>query len=138
MVRVFAFLMHASDALESGRGLSCVEDPDWFERSLTGEMLHWIDVGQPDLKRVKRSLSQARQVTVLSYGNRATDVWWEKEGAAMRGLERVRIYRLDATASGALAALAARTMNYQCMVQDGEYCIGTQSGMVEIRPQTLV
>ena len=86
MVRVFAFVMHASETLEAGRGLSCVEDPDWFERSLTGEILHWIDVGQPDLKRVKRSLSQARRVTVLSYGSRATDVWWEKEGPAMRAL----------------------------------------------------
>ena len=48
------------------------------------------------------------------------------------------IYRLDAEACRTLAGLAGRTMNYQCMVQDGEFCLGTNSGMVQIQPLKLL
>lgn len=137
MARVLAFAMHASARLEAGRGLSCIEDPDWLERELDGTLARWIDVGLPDLKRVKRALSQARQVAVLSYGGRATDVWWQKEGPALQRLERARFYRLGADDSQALTAWCARSMALQCTVQDGEYCLSGDAGLLQLRLDSL-
>lgn len=135
MVRVFAFLMAASDSLEFGRGISCVEDPDLMERDLTGRILRWIDVGQIDLKRAKRALSQADETWLISYGNRATDVWWSKEGPALCRLERLHIYRIETEDCAALTALCSRNLNLQVMVQDGEFTIASGNDLINIRPR---
>lgn len=134
MVRLFGFLMAASEYLEFGRGLSCVEDPDLMERDLTGRIIRWIDVGQIDLKRAKRALSQADDVWLLSYGSRSTDVWWTKEGPDLRKLERLRIFRLSADDCAALGQLCARNMSLQVMVQDGEFSIAAGDDMITLRP----
>lgn len=133
MVRLFAFVMAASEHLEFGRGLSCVDDPDLMERDLTGRITRWIDVGQIDLKRAKRALSQADEVWLFSYGSRSTDAWWAKEGPDLRRLERLRIFRLNADDCAALTALCARNLSLQVMVQDGEFGIAGDGDMISIR-----
>ena len=48
MVRLLAFALHADEALEFGRGLSAEDEPDLWQRDLTGAIERWIDVGLPD------------------------------------------------------------------------------------------
>ena len=65
MVRVLAFACHASDSLQFTRGLSSDEDePDIWDKDLTGNIETWIDVGQPDPKRVRKACGRARQVFI--------------------------------------------------------------------------
>ena len=52
MVRVLAYALHAHEALSFGKGLSTDDEPDLWQKDLTGAIELWIDVGQPDEKRI--------------------------------------------------------------------------------------
>jgi uncharacterized protein YaeQ len=58
MVRLLAFALNvpADDhdgALEAAGGLSDTDDPDLWQRDLTGRIVHWIEVGQPDAAELR-------------------------------------------------------------------------------------
>ena len=48
MVRLLAFVRHAHEALSFGRGLSTEDEPDLWQRDLTGVIELWIEVGERD------------------------------------------------------------------------------------------
>ena len=55
MVRLLAFVQHAHEALAFGRGLSADDEPDLWRRDLTGAVELWIEVGQPEEKRLRKA-----------------------------------------------------------------------------------
>ena len=76
MMRVLAFALNAHEHLEFGKGLSDVDEPHLCQKDLTGQIVHWIDVGLPEEKRLVRASGKAGRVTVYAYG-RGVDVWWK-------------------------------------------------------------
>src|SRR4051812_5437311 len=67
MVRVLAYAIHADEALLFGKGLSEDDEPDLWIKDLTGAIKLWIDVGQPDEKRIRRACGRADRVFVYAY-----------------------------------------------------------------------
>ena len=121
MVRLLAFAFHAGDRLEFGRGLSTTEEPDLWEHDLTGRVLLWIDVGQPDERRVRKACAQSARVAVYAYGpGRTVDLWWEKASAELSRFDNLSVAALDPSATATLAAQAERTMRLQATIQDGD------------------
>src|SRR5690242_20968621 len=64
MVRVLAFALNPHEHLEFGKGLSATDEPDLWQKDLTGAIKHWIEVGQPDDKHLLRACGRAGRVTV--------------------------------------------------------------------------
>jgi uncharacterized protein YaeQ len=118
MVRLLAFALYADERLELGKGLSSEDEPDLWRKDLTGEILEWIELGQPDEQRIRKACGRARQVIVLNYAGRAADIWWDKNKALLARAKNLTVIDIPATAVSALAALAERTMRLQCMIQD--------------------
>jgi uncharacterized protein YaeQ len=135
MIRLLAFALFADDALIFGRGLSTQDEPDLWQKDLTGDILHWIDVGQPEEQRLRRACGRARRVTVITYGGRASDLWWEKNGASLARLENLTVLDVPADLSAALAALASRSMQWQALIQDGELQLMSEAGTVSVQPR---
>lgn len=50
MVRLIGFAMYANEALIFGKGLSDDEEPDLWQKDLTGAIELWMDVGLPTEK----------------------------------------------------------------------------------------
>jgi uncharacterized protein YaeQ len=48
MLRILAFALHADEALQFGRGIGTDDEPDLWQKDLTGVIELWIDVSQPD------------------------------------------------------------------------------------------
>ena len=48
MVRLLAFAQNAHEALSFANGLSTDDEPDLWQKDLTGAIELWIDVGLPD------------------------------------------------------------------------------------------
>jgi uncharacterized protein YaeQ len=117
MVRVLAFALHAHEALTFGKGLSTEDEPDLWQKDLTGAIDLWIDVGQPDEKRILKACGRAAQVVVYSYSG-TSHVWWNQIGAKVARARNLRVLELPSSATQALAGLAERTMRLQCMIQD--------------------
>ena len=91
MVRVLAFALHADENLAFGRGLSTEDEPDLSLRDLTGALDLWIDVGLPDERDVRKACGRARAVSVLAYGGRAVDLWWEGVREKLERQERLDV-----------------------------------------------
>ena len=51
-VRILGYALWYGEQLGFGRGLSDVDEPALWEKSLDDRVLHWIEVGQPDAERL--------------------------------------------------------------------------------------
>ena len=135
MVRVLAFALLASDTLEFGRGLSTQDEPDLWQKDLTGDIERWIDLGQPDEQRIRRACGRAREVVVVNYGGRAADLWWEKNAVGLSRLDNLGVIDIAAGDCSALAVLATRNMTLQVLIQDGQVQFIGEDGSVGLEPR---
>lgn len=119
MVRLLAFALNASETLCFGRGLSAEDEPDLWQKDLTGSVSLWIDVGLPDERVVRKAASRADKVTVYAYGGRAASVWWSQAEARLSSIRNLEVYAIPAEASRTLGSLAERSMDLQCLIQEG-------------------
>jgi uncharacterized protein YaeQ len=118
MVRLLAFALFADERLEFGKGLSSEDEPDLWRKALSGEIEQWIDLGQPDEQRIRRACGRAREVIVVNYGGRASDVWWEKNAGTLARSKNLVVIDVS-SATAALTAIVERSMRLQCNIQDG-------------------
>ncbi len=125
MVRVAAFALFAQERLEFCKGLSDIDEPDLWQKDLTGAIETWIDVGQPDERRIAKASGRAKEVIVIAYGGRTSDIWWQGVRSKVERLRNVTVWSLDDGVAAALGNLAERTMRLQCTVQDGAAWLGS-------------
>lgn len=136
MVRVLAYALHAQEGIAFTKGLFDVDEPEVWVKNLAGEITLWIDLGQPDDARIRRACSRADQVVVLCYSS-SCEVWWKQIASKLTRFTNLTVLQLPAETSPALAALAERSMRLQCMVQDGEIWINTDTASVPVKLATL-
>lgn len=137
MVRLLAFALFADPALGFGKGLCVDDEPDLWQKDLTGAIERWIDVGQPDEKWVRKACGRAAEVVVVAYG-RAADVWWGGVRARLARQAGLRVIELDRDATAALARLAERTMRLQVSIQDSQVWVTNGRDTVQLEPRTLL
>lgn len=131
MMRLLAFIRHASDSLAFGKGLSDVQEPDLWQKDLTGEIGLWIEVGQPDERALLKACGRAGQVVVYSYAPHST-LWRSQLGSRIDRMRNLQILNVAADTSAALASLAQRGMQLQCTIQDGQIWITDQAQTVQV------
>jgi len=131
MVRLLAFALHAHEALVFGKGLSADDEPDLWQKDLTGAIDLWIEVGQPDEKRILKACGRAAQVVVYSYSS-AGHIWWNQIASKIERAKNLRVLSLQSEVSTALAKLARRTMQLQCTIQDGQVWMGDGDQTVQL------
>ena len=117
MVRCLAYALQAGEQLGFGKGLSDVEEPDLWQRDLTGAIELWIEVGQPDEKRILKACGRAAQVIVYSYSGNSK-IWWDQISGKVGRAKNLTVINLPVITSQALAKLAQRNMKLQCTIQD--------------------
>ena len=135
MVRLLAFALYADEALEFGRGLSAENEPDLWQRDLTGAIERWIEVGLPDEREVRKACGRARSVDILAYGGRAVELWWEGARAKLERQKGLTVTEVPLDASRALAQLAGRSMHLQVTIQEGHVLVadGASSISADLR-----
>ncbi|HET9044938.1 MAG TPA: YaeQ family protein [Burkholderiales bacterium] len=137
MVRLLAFAHGASDRLAFGKGISDTDEPDLWERDLTGAIERWVEVGLPDERRLAKAAGRAREVVVYAYGARAVPVWWGEIEAKLARLSNVSVFGVPADASRDLEALARRTMRLQFTIQEGHVLVTSDDGSVSFDLERL-
>jgi uncharacterized protein YaeQ len=134
MVRLVAFALHADPALEFTKGLSTQDEPDLWRKTLSGDIALWIDIGQPDEKRLRKAAGRAAQVVVYSYSGRSAVEWWEQMRGKLGRFGNVAVVDLPAEQIAALDTLVQRSMRLQCTIQDGELWLGDTVNTVHLTP----
>jgi uncharacterized protein YaeQ len=132
MARVLAYAVYAQEGIAFTKGLFDVDEPEVWVKRLTGEIKLWIDLGQPDEARIRRACSRAEQVVVLCYGS-GCEVWWKQIASKLTRFSHLTVLQLPADTTQALAALAARGMRLQCMVEDGEIWLNSDMESVPVK-----
>jgi uncharacterized protein YaeQ len=136
MVRILAFVLHASETLAFGKGLSADDEPDLWQKDLTGAIEYWIEVGQPDERRIMKACGRAAEVWIYSYGN-VSNIWWNQIAGKLDRARNLRVLQLAPADTDALARLAQRSMQLQCTIQDGQLWINAEGETLTIQPACL-
>ncbi|MDP2761522.1 MAG: YaeQ family protein [Sideroxyarcus sp.] len=134
MMRLLAFALYADESLTFGKGMSNDEEPDLWQKDLTGAIERWIDVGLPDERATRKACGRADQVVVISYG-RAANIWWNENRSKLQRLSNLTVLNLASETTLALAALASRNMQLQCTLQENDIMMTSDAGMIEIEPK---
>lgn len=136
MVRLLMYALHAQEGIAFTKGLFDVDEPEVWVKDLTGEIRLWIEIGQPDETRLRKACSRAEQVVSVCYSS-SCEVWWKQIENKLARLDNLVVLRLSSGTSQALAAMAERTMQLQCLVQDGEAWISTDAARVQVELKLL-
>ena len=131
MARVLAYALNAQEGIAFTKGLFDVDEPEVWVKSLTDEIILWIDLGQPDEARIRRACSRAEQVVVLCYSS-SCELWWKTIASKLTRLTNLTVLQLPTDTSQALAGLVDRGMRLQCMVQDGDIWINSDKANVQV------
>jgi uncharacterized protein YaeQ len=131
MIRVLAFIIHAHELLVFGKGLSADDEPDLWQKDLTGAIDLWIDVGQPDDKRMLKACGRSARVVVYSYST-TSSIWWNQVGSRIERARNLSVINVPAATSQELASFAERSMQLQCTIQDGQIWITCKDRTVQV------
>ena len=134
--RLIAYLLWYSESLAFGRGLSDVDEPALWDKSLDGRVLHWIEVGLPDAERLTWCSRRAERVSLLAYGR--VDIWESKVLPAVSSLKNVHVASLPQESLSAIASGLSRTIDWAVMISEGSLFITDANGQHEITPQWLL
>ncbi len=132
MIRVLVFALYASEQLSFTKGLSSDDEPDLWQKSLTDEIEIWIDLGQPDEKRIRKACGRAKQAVLINYGGKTSDSWWQQNQKILQRFDNLSVLDLPETQSKELAELADRNMQLSVTIQDGHSLVSSDAGNVDI------
>jgi uncharacterized protein YaeQ len=135
MVRLLAFALNASESLAFTRGISSDDEPDLWQKNLNDEIELWIELGQPEEKRIRKACARATQVIIYTYQPRSAPIWWQQLADKLERFDNLSVYHLPEDSASQLAALAARSMQLQCTIQDGSAWFSSGEQSLSITPQ---
>ncbi|KGK78769.1 YaeQ family protein [Thalassobacter stenotrophicus] len=134
MVRLVAFALNAHEHLEMTKGLSTDDEPDIWQKSLSGELDVWVALGLPSEKVIRQSCGKAGRVILYPYGGKTAEMWWDKVKNSTTRFDNLQVVNLAEADTDALAKLASRTMKLQVNIQDGEVMVSVDDSMVYLTP----
>ncbi len=135
MVRIIAFALNAHENLEMTKGISTEDEPDIWQKSLSGELDVWVALGLPSEKVMRQSCSKAGKVIIYPYGGRMADVWWDKIKTSTTRFENLDVVSFSEQDTAELAKLASRAMKLQVNIQDGEVMVSVGDTIVYVTPR---
>jgi uncharacterized protein YaeQ len=136
MIRLLAFALHADPALAFTKDLFDVDEPALWQKDLTGAIQTWIEVGQPDEKRLMKACGRAARVLVYSY-SATSHIWFKQIANKVERARNLSIVNIPDEASAALERLAKRSMQLQCTIQDGQVWLTDGADTVLVERETF-
>ena len=141
LVRLLAFVLNApaeadGEPLEFAKDMWEPDEPALWRKGRTGRILHWIEVGQPDERRLLRVSARVDRVSVYGLGSGPAQ-WWRELEPRLTRMRNLEVWQIPSDQSQALVALAQRTMQLQVTVQDGSIWVGDATHTVEVAPRKL-
>ncbi|NOQ94190.1 MAG: hypothetical protein GQ547_06105 [Methylophaga sp.] len=129
MIRLIAFMANANERLGFTKGIASDDEPDLWEKSLTNEIELWIDLGQPDEKRIRKACGRAKQVIIYTYHEGKARVWWQQQKQKCQRFNNLKVIHINAEG---LEAMIKRSMQLQCNIQDDEIYLSDDESNVTI------
>jgi len=143
MIRVLALALGwpadtSEGTIELAKDMWEPDEPALWQKNYSDEILHWVEVGQPDDKRLMKAAGRARQVSLYAFQS-STPIWWSGIATKLTRAQNLTVWQIPTEQSQALAQLAQRGMQLQVTVQDGTLWVNDGvHDSVEITPIKLM
>jgi uncharacterized protein YaeQ len=142
MIRVLALALSwpadtSEGTIELAKDMWEPDEPALWQKNYSGEIVHWVEMGQPDEKRLMKASGRAQKVSVWAYQH-STPIWWDGISSKLSRARNITVLQIPNNDSQNLAKLVERTMQLQISVQDGTVWINDGSQSVEITPIPLM
>ena len=124
MIRLVAFALNAHEQLSFTKGISSDDEPDLWLKSLSGEIELWIELGQPDEKRLRKACGRSKRVIVYAYAERSATLWWQQNQQSFKRFENLSVALLSVGNEEILRDLVQRNMSLACTIQEGQIWLG--------------
>ena len=134
MVRILAFALNAHEQLEFTRGISTNDEPDIWQKSLSGELELWVALGLPGENIVRQSCGKANEVIVYCYGGSTAKVWWDKIKNSTTRFNNLQVTNFSKKDTSELEKLARRSMKLQVNIQSGDVMVSLDDSIVYVTP----
>ena len=118
MVRLAAFALNADETLSFCKGISQDDEPDLWKKSLDGAIELWIDLGQPDEKRIKKACGRSEKVIIYTFQEGMSAPWFKQLENSLKRFKNLSVIHLKTDV--ALESLTNRSMHLQCNLSDNE------------------
>lgn len=118
MVRLAAFALNADEDLTFTKGISQDDEPDLWIKALDGSIKLWIDLGQPDEKRIKKACGRSEKVIIYMFVQNSAEAWWKQMENSLKRFKNLSVVLLKM--DGEIESLLKRGMSLQCNISDGE------------------
>lgn len=136
MIRLIAFILNADDTLAFSKGISQDDEPDLWRKSLGGEIELWIDLGQPDAKRIKKACGRSEKVIIYTYQEGMASSWWKQINTSLTRFTNLQVIHLEI--EGDIEVLAKRAMSLQANISDGELTLMDEEQSVVVREKPWI
>lgn len=130
MLRLAAFALNASDRLIVTADIDADDEPALWEKDYGGEIKLWIELGQPDEKRVRKACGRSEKVIVYTYNLGSAMTWWEQNRAAYGRFKNLSVMHIHADD---IESLSERSMRIQCNICDAELSLHSNNKDVYIK-----
>jgi len=118
MIRLIAFVLNVNDTLMFCKGISQDDEPDLWQKSLGGDIEMWIDLGQPDEKRIKKACGRSESVIIYTFKENVASTWFKQIENSLIRFKNLKIIYLNI--DGDIELLTQHSMNLQCNIIDNE------------------
>lgn len=135
-VRLLAYCLNSGRGLEFTKGLSTADEPDIWQHSDSGEIEHWIELGQLEEPRLRKACGKAKRVSVYAFG-KSSPTWWKINGDAISALPRIHVWQFPWEEVEAAADLMNRTMKLGLSAVSGTLYLDDGNKSVTLEPKLL-
>ncbi len=133
MVRLAAFVLNADEELSFSKGISQDDEPDLWQKALDGEIKLWIDLGQPDEKRIRKACGRSEKVIIYTYQEGSALSWWKQAEKSLKRFKNLSVVNLKI--EGRIELLARRSMRLQCNISDAELSLLDDEQSVQVKEE---
>ena len=126
MARLLVFSLSADERLVPAAGITDNDEPDFWLKDYTGAISLWIELGQPDEKRMLKACGRADSVKIYTY-NPKPELWWNSVAEKVSKAKNLSVFAIDPASSRALQQFAGRSVEMQVTIQDGEIWVRNES-----------
>ncbi|MFV1873405.1 MAG: YaeQ family protein [Oleiphilus sp.] len=137
MLRLVAFALFADERLSFTKGISTNEEPDLWIKNYSDDVELWLELGQPDEKRIRQACAQSEKVVILSYGDRNLSLWLEQIKKSIERFDKLKIYHIDDDTLKQLPTLVDKNMHLHVSIQDADMFIGNDDINLSIAIQNI-
>ncbi len=133
MVKLVAFMLNADEKLLFTKGITQDDEPDLWQKALNGDIKLWIDLGQPDEKRIRKACGRSQKVIIYMYQEGSALAWWKQMQNSLGRFKNLSVIYLNI--DGDIELLAKRAMTLQCNISDFELTIIDNDNSVVVKEE---